>query len=209
MLFDDEGASTVQKDAVAQVSTDCFDQDAAFYVFSHSDKLVHRAGVRNPDDVLEDDRSLVQVCGGKVAGCPDYFDAFLPSLVVGFCSLERGKKAVMDIDDFIVPAGAEFGGHYLHVSGQYDEVDIVLCKYIFKIFFVGFFSLCDVYLEKRYMERCGNMGQIRVIGDDDGNIAVQFFVCVFQEDFVQAVACFGNQNRYAFFSGVVKKLPLH
>ena len=74
------------------------------------------------DDVLLDDRPLVEFLGDVVAGRPDQFHPPLPGLMVGPGADEAGQEAVMDVDDARRVSSAQLRGQDLHVARQHHHV---------------------------------------------------------------------------------------
>ena len=57
--------------------------------------------MRNADDVLLDDRSVVENFGDVVAGGADQLHAALERLLVRLAPDERRQKRVVDVDDVV------------------------------------------------------------------------------------------------------------
>ena len=79
----------------------------------------------HPNNILLNNRPLIEIRRDEVGGCPDDLDSPLVGLMVGFCALEGGEEGVVDVDDSAGHGGAERRGEDLHVPGQDDEVDVV------------------------------------------------------------------------------------
>ena len=75
----------------------------------------------DPFDRLFDDRTLVEVGADKMGGRADQLDAALMRPVIGFCALEAGEEAVMDVDAATGQFRAEIVGQYLHIAGK-DQI---------------------------------------------------------------------------------------
>ena len=83
-------------------------------------------GVVDPDHLLLDDRTLVEVGGHVVRGRSDQLHAAGVGLVVGLGALEAGQERVVDVDRAAFEGPAEVVGQDLHVAGQHHQVDVVL-----------------------------------------------------------------------------------
>ena len=82
-------------------------------------------GVVDPDDLLLDDRTLVELGRHVVGGGADQLHPARVRLVVGLGALEAGQERVVDVDRPAVEPGAQSVGEHLHVAGQDHEVDVV------------------------------------------------------------------------------------
>ncbi|GAA5210838.1 hypothetical protein GCM10023323_40060 [Streptomyces thinghirensis] len=82
--------------------------------------------VDDADDVLLDDRPLVEVLGDVVRGGTHQFHPALLGLGVGGGANEGRKEGVVDVDDRDADFLDEVAGADLHVAGQHDEVDVAL-----------------------------------------------------------------------------------
>ena len=77
------------------------------------------------DDVLVDDRAVVELGGHVVRGDADELHAAVVRLVVGATAAERREERVVDVDDPFRPPSAELRREDLHVAREDDERDAV------------------------------------------------------------------------------------
>ncbi len=78
-------------------------QHLALDVAPLADEILHFVPVRDPRDVLRDDRPLIQIRRHIVRGRPDDFDPARLRLVVRLRPYERGQEGVVDVDDPPLP----------------------------------------------------------------------------------------------------------
>ena len=71
----------------------------------------------DPDDILGNDRSGIQVSGDVMAGGADHLHASLKSGMVGFGPRKGGKEGMVNIDDPVRVLADEFVGENLHIPG--------------------------------------------------------------------------------------------
>lgn len=70
---------------------------------------------------LSYDRAFVEISRRKVSRCSDSFHSSFIRLIIGFRTLEGGKKCMMDIDDRILRGFDEFTREDFHITCQsYD-----------------------------------------------------------------------------------------
>ena len=100
-------------------------QDAPLDVAADRDEPLGRLGVRDADDVLLDDRALVEVGRDVVGRGADELDAAVVRLVVGLGALEAGQERVVDVDGPALEGAAQAVAEDLHVAGEHDEVDVL------------------------------------------------------------------------------------
>ena len=81
-------------------------------------------GVVDPDHLLLDDRSLVELGGDVVRGGSDQLHAAGVGLVVGLGAFEAGQERVVDVDRSTFECPAEVVGQDLHVAGEHHQVDV-------------------------------------------------------------------------------------
>src|SRR5579875_3027349 len=98
-LPEDDGAAAVQQDAVLGVPADGAGQRDPLGVAAERGEVLRAGGMVHPDDLLLDDRALVEFGGDVVRGRADQLHPVLIRLVVGPRALEAGQEAVVDVDD--------------------------------------------------------------------------------------------------------------
>src|SRR6187549_1021111 len=88
-----------------------------------SDQVWHGIAMRAADDVLLDDRALVEICRRVVSRRPHELHPPFSSLVVGLTAHERGQERMMDVDDAFWELANESRTEHLHVTGEHDQID--------------------------------------------------------------------------------------
>ena len=91
-LSENDGLVAVRQHAVFEVIAQAAREDGFFDVLAVAHHVVDRVGVVDADDVLLDDRSLVEFARHVVTGRADQLDAALVSLVVGLAPTKLGRK---------------------------------------------------------------------------------------------------------------------
>ena len=171
-------------------------ENASFDVFSDALQVIGTRLVGDPFHILFDDGAFVQIHRGVVGGCSDHFHAPLPRSAVGIAALKGGQESVVDIDDPSGVAVDEILGKDPHVPGKDHQIDMVFVQLFQNLFFLfQFLPLHHGEAEIGDAEAVGDAFQIRVIADDEGDLAPQIlFVLRVGEKIVQAVGGLGNQN---------------
>lgn len=157
----------------------------------------------DPDDVLLDDRALVQIARDEMRRRADDLDPPLVRLVVGLGALERGQEGVVDVDDLAGHGGAERRREDLHVAGQHDEVDVVRAHELEDLCFLLGFRLRrhGEVVEGDVVGR-GEGREVRVVGDDQGHGDGELVGRLPEEEVVEAVPDFRDHDHHARFGGV-------
>jgi hypothetical protein len=124
-LGKNDGLISVNQDSVLDVPGNRSGQDGPFDVATDAAEIAHIVTVIDPLDVLVDDWTGVEVGGDVVGGGADQFDAALVRLGVRIGADERGKEAVVDVDDPVEPAFDKRLRDDLHISGKHDEIDLM------------------------------------------------------------------------------------
>lgn len=194
-LGEDDGFIVVGEDLALDVPADGAGEDDFFEVAALADEVLHGLLVGDADDVLFDDGAFVEFGGDVVAGGADDFDAAAVGAVVGFGAGESGEEAVVDIDDAVWPGGADVVGEDLHVAGQDDGFDAV--------FFeegelaglgLGFIFGGDGDEVEGDAEALGGGAEGLVVGDDEGDIGVEFAGFVAAEEVVEAMGVLADEE---------------
>ena len=89
----------MNQDALLRVQRQRSHQYKPLEVASFSNEVLQRVAMRNSDDVLRDNRPLVQLFRHIVAGGADNFHAALISLTIGVAAYESGQKGMVNIND--------------------------------------------------------------------------------------------------------------
>ena len=99
-----------------------------FEVPAAADEIRDRFPVTDADDILCNDRALIQIGSHVMARCPDKLDSALVCLVIGARPGKGGKERVVDVDDLLRVLVDERVTKYLHVTGQHEGVDCVTAE---------------------------------------------------------------------------------
>src|SRR6478735_994117 len=95
---EDDGAGPVAEHPSLTVPAHGAGQRQRLGVATHGGQRVGVEGVVHPDDLLLDDRPLVELRGDVVGSGPDHLDPARVRLVVGPGPLESGQERVVDVD---------------------------------------------------------------------------------------------------------------
>src|SRR5258706_16031223 len=104
---EDDGATSVHEHAMAHMGAHRSRQNGDLEVATFTPEIFDVVTVAHADDVLFDDRAVVELCGRVVSRDADELDAALVCLVIGPRSLEGGQERVVDVDDAARPRLAE------------------------------------------------------------------------------------------------------
>ena len=147
----------------------------------------------NADYVLLDDGAVIENVGHVMAGSSDQLDSASECLVIRFRAHERGQKRVMNINDAVRVLVDELVGQDLHVASQNDEIQIMLFKqcedFLFRFAFVVF---GDRNYEEGHSVELGDWPVVRMVGNDQRNVASQLAAFVTVKQVHQAVVIFRN-----------------
>ena len=89
----------MDQDPVLNMESNSAGEGEAFAVAAETDEVVGFVVVFHPGDLLLDDRPLIEVLGGVVAGRADQLHAAFEGTTVGIGSDKSGEKGMVDIDD--------------------------------------------------------------------------------------------------------------
>src|ERR1039457_563890 len=95
---EDDRAPAVDDHAVVEVQRHRAGEHEALDVAPHALQLASALAVVDADDVLVDDRPVIELLGDVVRGRADQLDAPLARPAVRICAGERGQEGVVDID---------------------------------------------------------------------------------------------------------------
>src|SRR5947209_18557317 len=125
MLVEDHSLILVKQDAVLDVPADGAGEDYFFQVAAFLQKIVECIAVRDANDVLLNDGTVIEDFGDGMAGGSDELYAALKCLVIRLSAHECGQKRVVNVDDAMRVPVDEFMGEDLHVAREYDKVRTV------------------------------------------------------------------------------------
>lgn len=178
--IDDDGLSSLIKDncfvsvqqnpALSKI-LHCLSQDIALDVTSGMSQLLGTQGVVHANNILLDDGALVKIARDKVRRGPDELHAAVIGLVVGLGALEGRQKTVVDIDDFPRHGLAQRRRQNLHVPRQHDQLDLILLDELQDPGFLLLLCIrCHGEVHERHLVRCGELGELRVVRDDQRDL---------------------------------------
>ena len=97
-LVENDGSVSVDLNAVFEVETQAAGEDDFLGVAAESLHIGGGVFVGNANDVLFDDRAVVEVFGRVMSGCADEFHAASISLVIRARSHKRRQETVVNIN---------------------------------------------------------------------------------------------------------------
>jgi hypothetical protein len=116
-MFKVRNHSASQHDAL-DISTGCLE-------------CLHALFVRDALDVLFDDGAFVECFGHIVCGGAYHLYATLPGPSVRACPLKRGQECMVDVYDRHFNPMQHVTGEYLHVAGEYRQLNVVLLEKLY------------------------------------------------------------------------------
>src|SRR5262245_21625050 len=97
-------------------------ENEAFEIPAFLDQVFELISMGYPDDVLFDDRPVVQNFCNVMAGGPNQLDAPRKRSMVRPRTAKCGKERMVHVDDSSRILADECGGKDLHVTGENDEI---------------------------------------------------------------------------------------
>src|SRR5688572_18114635 len=91
-------------------------EDQLFQITAPANEIFDRVTMTNPDDLLFDDRSVVQFRVDVVACSPDQFHTPSESLMIGLSPNKGGQEGVMNIDNTVGKCCNKLLAKNLHVA---------------------------------------------------------------------------------------------
>ena len=145
---------------------------------------------------LLNDRAVIQIFGDVVGCSTDELDPTVPGPVVRLSALERWQKRMVDVDH-LGETLEEITAQHLHVFGQHRKFNLVLFKHLQDPLLRFRFGVpTDGNTNKRNLKGCTQGFQIRMVGDDQGNLHRQLPALNPPEQVLQAVALLAGKNRH-------------
>ncbi len=196
--LENHGLIAIKKDAVFHVPANGAGKDDLFKVAAFSNQIIDGVAVRDADHVLLDDGTVVENFGNVVAGCADQLYAALEGLMVRARADERGQKRMVNVDDALRIAADEIIGEDLHVAGEDDEVGFVrLDQRVDILFRLWLIVFRDWDHGVGNFVEVGDSLIVRMIGNDERDVAGEFAALVTVEEIDEAVVVFRDQNDHA------------
>ena len=179
-----------------------------FDILAEFNKFVDACGFWNALDVLANNRTLVEVFGGKMRCCTDNLHTLAPCLVVGLCSLECREESVVDVDDAVLEFFGKVLAQDLHVAGEDDGIRVrFLDDFAETIFGYGLVRV-GRHVVERHTKGAAYRAQVRVVSDDAAEFAGKVAIAVLEEKVVKAVVGFRDENSYAFSLRGIEQFPI-
>ena len=116
--LEDDGFVAIDEHTVFAVPLHGSGQHLAFGVLAHGGQVFHCFGVIDSGHVLFNDGALVKIGGDVMGRCANQLDTTVMRLVVGFCTLEAGQKAMVNVDSTTTQMTAQVVRENLHVTRQ-------------------------------------------------------------------------------------------
>ncbi len=104
---------------------DCPGEHGALQVAALLNQISNMVAMRDPQDILLDNRTLVQVVGNVMARCADQFDATLECGVTRARAGKGWQERVVNVNDPPWVFRNKLGREHLHVGGKDDEIGSV------------------------------------------------------------------------------------
>jgi hypothetical protein len=121
--FEGDGAPAVHEHPVVNVSSQGPRKDRDLEVPAPALQVLDIVAMADPQHVLVNDRTVVQVGGDVVSRDTDELHATFVGLVVGPGTLKGREERVVNVDDLFSPLFTELGGKHLHIASEHHEVD--------------------------------------------------------------------------------------
>ena len=132
----------------------------------HGAEVVDRVAVAHADDVLVDDRAVVELRGRVVRGDADDLHARVRGPGGRAPAHERGQERVVDVDDAVGPLVDEVGAQDLHVAGEHHERHAVRLEHReHRAFLLRLGVRRDRQVEELDPEPLAHLGVVGVVGD--------------------------------------------
>src|ERR1019366_4872574 len=194
-LIEDHRLIAITKNAMFQVPGYRARQDDALQVAALADEIFHLLAMRDAHHVLFDDGAIVQHRGHVMAGGADQFGPAVKCRGVGTGADEGGQERVVNVDDARGILLDERRRQNLHVAGQHHQVDAGSRQQSQLRLFGGATvrGIDGDVVELDAMETRQRLA-IRMIGDDQGNRAVELSGLKAVEEIGQTVQVAGYEN---------------
>lgn len=173
-------------------------EDIALDIATSVGQLLGAHTVVHTNDVLLNDRALIEVAGDEVGSSTDNLDTAVVSLVVRLGTLEGRQEGVVDVDDAAGHGLAELGGQNLHVAGENNQVNVVLRSQLEDLaFLLGLGGCGHGEVVEGDVVGCGEGRKVGVVGDDQGDLNAELTGGLAEEKVVQTVADLGDHQQDA------------
>lgn len=197
-LVEDNGLVAVKDNTALRKVLDSGSEDIALDIATSVGQLLGAHTVVHTDDVLLNDRALIEVAGDEMGSSTDNLDTAVVSLVVRLGTLEGRQEGVVDVDDAAGHGFAELGRQDLHVAGEHNQVNVVLGGQLEDLAFLLGLGGCGHWeVVEGDVVGCGERREVGVVGDDQGDLNAELTGGLAEEKVVQAVADLGDHHQDA------------
>lgn len=116
------GFIPVKQDSVLQLPAHGAGEDHFFEVASFLEKVIEGIAMGDADNILLNNRAIIEYFGHIVAGGADELYPARERLMVGFGAYEGRQERVMDIDNSVLVLLHKFAAQDLHEARQHEEI---------------------------------------------------------------------------------------
>src|SRR5579862_3702967 len=207
---ENDGFIAVKQDAVLHVGANGSRKDNLFQITTFANKVFDGVAMRDSNHVLLDDWTIVENLGDVVARGTDQLNAALKGLMIRPRSDESGKKGMVDVDDALRITVDKVIRQNLHVACQHHEVRLVLVdEGLNPGLGQGFilFRHADDFVGN-FVE-IGDGLVVRMVGDDEWNVAGKFSALLAVKQVDQAVIILRDEDDHFGTMSRPRQPPLH
>ncbi len=175
-----------------------------------ADHLVDRVLVAHRCHVLRNDRTGVEIRRDVVARGADDFYAARESRVIRLPSRECRQERVVDVDHAFRHGFDEVRRQDLHVTGEHDQVDVLLAQQgELAGFGLHFRCASDRNVLEPNTETARDVLEVRVVADDDRNVHGPLSGLPAGEEVIQAMAVLRDEDRQTQAPACMLQPPTH
>ncbi len=161
------------------------------------------------DDVLVDDRSVVELLGDVMGRCPDQLDTALARAAVRIGAGERGQERIMDVDRRHPHPLQEVAAEDLHIARQHQQLGIAAQELE-----QSHLGLLLAALRHRHVVEGDSRGErlgldVGVVGDHRHDLRVQLTTTPTPQQVQQAMVMAGDEDRDALALAPPANSPVH
>ena len=194
-LVENHRLVVVNKNSIFEMKSNGVSEDRLFEVAAFANQIRDSVAMVDAVYILMDDRALVQVSGGIMGRRANQFHPAHMSLVVGLAASKGREKGVVNIYYRAGDFGKKLIREHLHVAGHDDKFAAVfldnfnLLRFRFRLRLLAYRNVV-----KGELIALGLLLQVRVIGDDTGEIPCHFSGSETKNGIVEAVVGFGYKE---------------
>src|SRR3989442_14607919 len=142
------------------------------------------------NDILSNDRPLVQILGYIVGRRANDLDATLECLLIRTRTYKRREKAVMDINDLVRIGFDKERLQYLHITGENEEIYPAIEEFEHTHLIVQATVFADRKVEVRNLVALRHRFQVWMVTENTGDIERQFAAIPTPEQIREAMVKF-------------------